>query len=151
MSAPLRFSLATIRKFVGGEARLDKTPTAGNRAIAPCRGRRGHAPEVAQWKQSVAACVPAIRRMRPVMGVKAGKIAYRNMTGRWGRLPALDRPHLHQRALGLLPGVLGIRGRPELCHLLSAAIALAPRAYGFMPDWKSAAQAALTSGFSTAN
>lgn len=41
--------------------------------------------EVAQWREVVSACVPAlIAAWEPIMGVRAGKLAYRNMTSRWG-------------------------------------------------------------------
>ena len=85
VSAPLHLPLATIRKFVGEkrdwierqQREIAQSPRACAAAATPA--------EVAQWKAVVAACVPAlIEAWEPIMGVKAGKIAYRNMTSRWG-------------------------------------------------------------------
>ena len=41
--------------------------------------------EVAQWRAVVQACVPAlVAAWEPIMGVKAGQLAYRHMTSSWG-------------------------------------------------------------------
>ena len=68
--------------------------------------------EVAAWRAVVEACVPAlVEAWEPIMGVKAGKLAYRNMTSRWGSCQPATGPHLHQRAFGALSArVLGVRG-----------------------------------------
>lgn len=78
--------------------------------------------EVAQWREVVSACVPAlIAAWEPIMGVRAGKLAYRNMTSRWGSCQPATGPHLHQRAVGTLSaGMLGICGRPRAVSLAGA-------------------------------
>ena len=95
VSAPLHLPLATIRKFVGEkrdwierqQREIAQSPRAEAAAATPA--------EVAQWKAVVAACVPAlIEAWEPIMGVKAGKIAYRNMTSRWGSCQPVSYTHL---------------------------------------------------------
>ena len=96
--------------------------------------------EVAQWKAVVAACVPAlIEAWEPIMGVKAGKIAYRNMTSRWGSCqPSTGRICINVRLALYPPECLEYVVVHELCHLLERGHG--PRFHAlmdtFMPDWK---------------
>ena len=140
VSAPLHLPLVTIRKFVGEkrgwierqQREIAQSPRAEAAAATP--------EEVAQWKAVVAACVPAlIEAWEPIMGVKAGKIAYRNMTSRWGSCqPSTGRICINVRLALYPPECLEYVVVHELCHLLE-------RGHGsrfhalmdhFMPDWK---------------
>ena len=87
--------------------------------------------EVAQWKAVVAACVPAlIEAWEPIMGVKAGKIAYRNMTSRWGSCqPSTGRICINVRLALYPPECLEYVVVHELCHLLERGHGL-PRPHG---------------------
>lgn len=96
--------------------------------------------EVAQWREVVSACVPAlIAAWEPIMGVKAGKLAYRNMTSRWGSCqPSTGRICINVRLALYPPECLEYVVVHELCHLLERGHG--PRFHQlmdtFMPDWK---------------
>lgn len=140
VSAPLHLPLATIRKFVGEkrdwierqQREIAQSPRVEAAAATP--------EEVAQWKAVVAACVPAlIEAWEPIMGVKAGKIAYRNMTSRWGSCqPSTGRICINVRLALYPPECLEYVVVHELCHLLERGHG--PRFHAlmdtFMPDWK---------------
>ena len=73
------------------------------------------------------------------MGVKAGKLAYRNMTSRWGSCqPATGRICINVRLALYPPECLEYVVVHELCHLLERGHG--PRFHQlmdtFMPDWK---------------
>ena len=118
VSAPLHLPLATIRKFVGEkrdwierqQREIAQSPRVEAAAATPA--------EVAQWKAVVAACVPAlIEAWEPIMGVKAGKIAYRNMTSRWGSCqPSTGRICINVRLALYPPECLEYVVVHELCH-----------------------------------
>lgn len=96
--------------------------------------------EVAAWREAVSACVPAfVAAWEPIMGVKAGKLAYRNMTSRWGSCqPATGRICINVRLALYPPECLEYVVVHELCHLLERGHG--PRFHqlmdAFMPDWK---------------
>ena len=122
VSAPLHLPLATIRKFVGEkrdwierqQREIAQSPRACAAAATPA--------EVAQWKAVVAACVPAlIEAWEPIMGVKAGKIAYRNMTSRWGSCrKQTQRLTFNTRLGGADESMIEYVVVHELCHLIYA-------------------------------
>ena len=73
------------------------------------------------------------------MTVKAGKIAYRNMTSRWGSCqPSTGRICINVRLALYPPECLEYVVVHELCHLLERGHG--PRFHAlmdtFMPDWK---------------
>ena len=96
--------------------------------------------EVAAWRETVSVCVPAlVAAWEPIMGVKAGKLAYRNMTSRWGSCqPATGRICINVRLALYPPECLEYVVVHELCHLLECGHG--PRFHqlmdAFMPDWK---------------
>lgn len=96
--------------------------------------------EVAQWRAVVQACVPAlVAAWEPIMGVKAGQLAYRNMTSRWGSCqPSTGRICINVRLALYPPECLEYVVVHELCHLLERGHG--PRFHQlmdrFMPDWK---------------
>lgn len=141
VSVPLRLPLATIRKFVG--EKRDWIERQQQAIVVSPRGEAAMATpeEVAQWRAVVQACVPPlIEAWEPIMGVKAGKIAYRNMTSRWGSCqPATGRICINVRLALYPPECLEYVVVHELCHLLERGHG--PRFHAlmdhFMPDWKS--------------
>ena len=96
--------------------------------------------EKRQWRALVEAAVPLLlEKWEPVMGVRAKKLAYRDMKSRWGSCqPATGRICINTR-LALYPMTcLEYVVVHELCHLLEPSHnarfkALVTR---FLPDWK---------------
>ncbi|WP_165045221.1 M48 family metallopeptidase [Adlercreutzia sp. ZJ138] len=140
VSAPLCLPLATIEQFVREkrdwivvqQRTIASSPRVDAAAASP--------DEIKQWKAVVAACVPVlIEAWEPLMGVKAGKVVYRNMTSRWGSCqPATGRICINVRLALYPPECLEYVVVHELCHLIE-------RGHGphfhalmdhFMPDWK---------------
>lgn len=98
--------------------------------------------ERAQWKSIVAAfAVPLIQKWEPVLGVKAGKLAFRNMKSRWGSCqPSTGRICLNTRLALYPPACLEYVVVHELCHLIVRGhskdfYALLDQA---LPDWRQA-------------
>ena len=96
--------------------------------------------EVAAWRAVVEACVPAlVEAWEPIMGVKAGKLAYRNMTSRWGSCqPATGRICINVRLALYPPECLEYVVVHALCHLLERGHGSRFKALmdAFMPDWR---------------
>ncbi len=113
-------------------ARIAETPMAQASQASPI--------EVAQWRAVVQACVPPlVAAWEPIMGVKAGNLAYRNMTSRWGSCqPSTGRICINVRLALYPPECLEYVVVHELCHLLERGHG--PRFHqlmdAFMPDWK---------------
>ncbi|MFR3273062.1 MAG: M48 family metallopeptidase [Slackia sp.] len=97
--------------------------------------------EIAEWRAVVAAFVPAlVERWAPVMGVKPGKLAYRNMVSRWGSCNVkTGRICINVQLAAHPPECLEYVVVHELCHLLEASHG--PRFKSlmdtFLPDWRS--------------
>ena len=96
--------------------------------------------QVKEWKAVVSACTPPlIEAWEPILGVKAGKLAYRNMKSRWGSCqPTTGRICINVRLALYPPECLEYVVVHELCHLLVSGHgpdfhALMDRV---MPDWK---------------
>lgn len=96
--------------------------------------------DVAAWRDVVSACVPVlIETWEPVLGVKAGKLAYRNMTSKWGSCqPGTGRICINVRLALYPPECLEYVVVHELCHLRHANHG--PEFWGLMdkvmPDWR---------------
>ena len=140
VSAPPRTSDAFISAFV-----REKRPWIDARLREVSSSPRAHAAqaspeEVAAWKAVVSACVPPlIEAWEPIMGVRAGKIAYRNMTSRWGSCqPSTGRICINVRLALYPPECLEYVVVHELCHLIERGHG--PRFQAamdrFMPDWR---------------
>ena len=139
-SVPLHMPDAEVARFVRskrdwierGRARLADSPAARAEQATPA--------EVAQWRAVVSACVPALIEVwEPIMGVKAGPLAYRNMKSRWGSCqPSTGRICINVRLALYPPECLEYVVVHELCHLLERGHG--PRFHAlmdrFMPDWK---------------
>ena len=140
VSAPLRVDTSFVRAFV--REKRDWIRKQQERIAASPQGRAAAASpdEVAQWREVVQAFVPPlIANWEPIMGVKAGKIAYRNMTSRWGSCqPSTGRICINVRLALYPPECLEYVVVHELCHLLERGHG--PRFHAlmdaFLPDWK---------------
>lgn len=140
VSAPLRVDTSFVRAFV--REKRDWIRKQQERIAASPQGRAAAASpdEVAQWREVVQAFVPPlIAKWEPIMGVKAGKIAYRNMTSRWGSCqPSTGRICINVRLALYPPECLEYVVVHELCHLLERGHG--PRFHAlmdaFLPDWK---------------
>ena len=96
--------------------------------------------QVKEWRKIVEACTPAlVAQWEPILGVRAGKLAYRNMKSRWGSCqPSTGRICINVRLALYPPECLEYVVVHELCHLLVKGHgkpfhALMDRV---MPDWK---------------
>lgn len=140
VSVPLRVDTSFVRAFV--REKRDWIRKQQERIAASPQGRAAAASpdEVAQWREVVQAFVPPlIAKWEPIMGVKAGKIAYRNMTSRWGSCqPSTGRICINVRLALYPPECLEYVVVHELCHLLERGHG--PRFHAlmdaFLPDWK---------------
>lgn len=140
VSAPLRVDTSFVRAFV--REKRDWIRKQQERIAASPQGRAAAASpdEVAQWREVIQAFVPPlIAKWEPIMGVKAGKIAYRNMTSRWGSCqPSTGRICINVRLALYPPECLEYVVVHELCHLLERGHG--PRFHAlmdaFLPDWK---------------
>lgn len=140
VSAPLRVDTSFVRAFV--REKRDWILRQQKRIAASPQGRAAAASpdEVAQWREVVQAFVPSlIAKWEPIMGVKAGKIAYRNMTSRWGSCqPSTGRICINVRLALYPPECLEYVVVHELCHLLERGHD--PRFHAlmdtFLPGWK---------------
>ena len=140
VSAPLRVDTSFVRAFV--REKRDWIRKQQERISASPQGRAAAASpdEVAQWREVVQTFVPPlIAKWEPIMGVKAGKIAYRNMTSRWGSCqPSTGRICINVRLALYPPECLEYVVVHELCHLLERGHG--PRFHAlmdaFLPDWK---------------
>ncbi len=140
VSAPLSMPLTEIKQFIRARrawiddklVRVANTPAAQAANATPA--------QVAEWRKVVEACTPAlVSAWEPIMGVKVQKLAYRNMTSRWGSCqPSTGRICINVRLALYPPECLEYVVVHELCHLLE-------RGHGprfrelmdtFMPDWR---------------
>ena len=140
VSAPTWMTQADVVDFVRRKRGWIETQMVRVAATPMARASQASPAEVAQWRAVVQACVPAlIAAWEPIMGVKAGSLAYRNMTSRWGSCqPSTGRICINVRLALYPPECLEYVVVHELCHLLERGHG--PRFYQlmdhFMPDWK---------------
>ncbi len=96
--------------------------------------------EIEAWRSVVKACVPPlVEEWEPILGVKVSKLAYRNMTSKWGSCqPSTGRVCINIRLALYPPECLEYVVVHELCHFLHAN-----HGAGFwglmdkvMPDWR---------------
>ena len=140
VSAPTWMMQADVVDFVRRKRDWIETQMVRVAATPMARASQASPAEVAQWRAVVQACVPAlIAAWEPIMGVKVGSLAYRNMTSRWGSCqPSTGRICINVRLALYPPECLEYVGVHELCHLLERGHG--PRFHQlmdhFMPDWK---------------
>ena len=140
VSAPSWVSEDEVRDFVRRKAAWIESHLAQAANTPMARASQATPEEVAAWREVVSACVPAlIAAWEPIMGVRAGKVAYRNMTSRWGSCqPSTGRICINVRLALYPPECLEYVVVHELCHLLERGHG--PRFHQlmdtFIPDWK---------------
>lgn len=140
ISAPLHVRDRDIERFVREKRSWIDAKRAQAAASPAMEAARATSEQVAAWRAVVEACAPVlVEAWEPIMGVKAGTLAYRNMTSRWGSCqPSTGRICLNVRLALYPPECLEYVVVHELCHLLE-------RGHGprfkelmdaFMPDWR---------------
>ena len=140
VSAPSWVSDSEVEAFVRSKSAWIASHMAQAAQTPMARASQATPEEVARWREVVSACVPAlIAAWEPIMGVRAGKVAYRNMTSRWGSCqPSTGRICINVRLALYPPECLEYVVVHELCHLLERGHG--PRFHqlmdAFMPDWK---------------
>lgn len=140
VSAPLRTSPSDIASLVR-ERRLWIERAQARVAASPSSRAENASPaEVERWRAVVEACVPVLlERWEPVLGVKAGKLAFRNMKSRWGSCrPDTGRICINVRLALYPPECLEYVVVHELAHLIEHGHGPRFRAIldAVMPDWK---------------
>lgn len=140
VSAPSWVSDSEVEAFIRSKSAWIASHMAQAAQAPMARAAQATPEEVAAWRETVSACAPAlVAAWEPIMGVKAGKLAYRNMTSRWGSCqPATGRICINVRLALYPPECLEYVVVHELCHLLERGHG--PRFHqlmdAFMPDWK---------------
>lgn len=140
VSAPSWVSDSEVEAFIRSKSAWIASHMAQAAQTPMARAAQATLEEVAAWRETVSACVPAlVAAWEPIMGVKAGKLAYRNMTSRWGSCqPVTGRICINVRLALYPPECLEYVVVHELCHLLERGHG--PRFHqlmdAFMPDWK---------------
>lgn len=141
-SVPAGMPAAHVADFV--RAKMPWIEAQRDRLAASPQGVAARAPkdEVAAWRTIVTALVPdLIAKWEPVLGVRAGKLAYRNMTSRWGSCqPQTGRICINVRLALYPPECLEYVVVHELCHLREPNHG--PRFHALLdaalPDWRTA-------------
>lgn len=140
VSAPWGTDLAFIQGLV--REKRDWIRRQQERVAATPMGRAAgaSAEDVAQWKNVVRSFVPAlIEKWEPIMGVKAGKLAYRNMSSRWGSCqPSTGRICINVRLALYPPECLEYVVVHELCHLKVPGHGADFKALmdAYLPNWR---------------
>ena len=140
VSAPSWVSDSEVEAFIRSKSAWIASRMAQAAQTPMARAAQATPEEVAAWREAVSACVPAlIAAWEPIMGVRAGRLAYRNMTSRWGSCqPTTGRICINVRLALYPPECLEYVVVHELCHLLERGHG--PRFHqlmdAFMPDWK---------------
>lgn len=147
VSAPHYYSDARIEAFVESRLSWIRRQAAKLQASERARNARGGAgaptqEELAQWRAIVAAFTPAlIEKWAPLLGVKLGKLAYRNMVSRWGSCNVkTGRICINVQLAAQPPECLEYVVVHELCHLIEANHG--PRFHALLdehlPHWREA-------------
>lgn len=140
VSAPSWVSDSEVEAFIRSKSAWIASRMVQAAQAPMARAAQATPEEVAAWRETVSACVPAlVAAWEPIMGVKAGKLAHRNMTSRWGSCqPSTGRICINVRLALYPPECLEYVVVHELCHLLERGHG--PRFHqlmdAFMPDWK---------------
>jgi predicted metal-dependent hydrolase len=119
-SVPARMPLAQVERFIRGKRDWVARQQAQLRTSVQVEAEQADPDEVAQWRALVETLVPLlVRKWEPIMGVHAGKLAYRNMKSRWGSCqPSTGRICINVRLALYPPQCLEYVVVHELCHLI---------------------------------
>jgi len=139
-SVPVFMPLSQVEQFVAVKRDWIEQRKAALEASPQACAAHATPSEIAEWRAAIEATVPVlVERWQPVMGVRAGRLAYRNMTSRWGSCqPSTGRICINVRLALYPPRCLEYVVVHELCHLLEPGHGPAFRSLmdGFLPDWK---------------
>lgn len=139
-SVPERLSHARFERFVRDHREWIQKNQRALLDSTQARAANATDDEKRQWREVVEAFVPAlIERWEPIMGVKSGKLAYRNMTSRWGSCqPSTGRICINIRLALYPPECLEYVVVHELCHLLVRGHGPEFKALmdHYLPDWR---------------
>lgn len=142
VSAPYSLSRRHIEEFIA--SKRDWLLRAQQRVLdSPMsRAERASRFEIESWRRVIKAFVPPlVAKWEPIMGVKAGELAYRNMKSRWGSCqPSTGRICINIRLALYPPECLEYVVVHELCHLLESGHGPHFKALmdSFLPDWREA-------------
>ena len=139
-TAPFHMPISQIESFI-----LQKSAWISRKQKEILSSPQGAAEDASEeekrlWREVVSSFVPPlIEKWEPIMGVKAGELAYRNMRSRWGSCkPSTGRICINTRLALYPPECLEYVVVHELCHLLERGHG--ERFYAlmdaFLPDWK---------------
>lgn len=140
VSAPERMSQARIEEFVLQKVSWIRRKQEEILASPQSEAETADDATKKLWREVVASFTPAlIEKWEPIMGVKAGDIAYRNMRSRWGSCkPSTGRICINTRLALYPPECLEYVVVHELCHLIEHGHG--PKFHAlmdsFLPDWK---------------
>lgn len=140
VSAPLHVSEAAIIGFLREKRPWIDAKRAAIAASPRVEAAEATPEEVTAWRAVVQQCVPAlVSAWEPLMGVKAGRLVYRNMTSRWGSCqPATGRICINVRLALYPPECLEYVVVHELCHLREGGHGARFKELmdTYMPDWR---------------
>lgn len=140
ISAPVGTSRQTIEEFVRSRKDLIARLQESRQDSPMARANLATPQEVAEWRAIVEGLTPGlVERWAAVMGVTPGKLAYRNMTSRWGSCqPSTGRICINVRLALYPPRCLEYVVVHELAHLLVHGHG--PQFYAvldrYLPDWR---------------
>ena len=139
-SIPRRLPLSELERLV--EERSDWIRRSRERVAASPSSIAESASdeERAEWRRVVEAFTPVlVERWERVMGVRCGKLAYRDMRSRWGSCqPSTGRICINTRLALYPPECLEYVVVHELCHLRERGHGPAFKALmdRYLPDWR---------------
>ena len=140
ISAPVGTARQVIEEFVRSRKDLIARLQESRQDSPMARANLATPQEVAEWRAIVEGLTPGlVERWAAVMGVTPGKLAYRNMTSRWGSCqPSTGRICINVRLALYPPRCLEYVVVHELAHLLvhghgAQFYAILDR---YLPDWR---------------
>lgn len=141
-SVPLRMPVREVEDFVRSKRSWIRKQQQELRDSPQTAAELASDEEKKLWRDLVAATVPVlVERWEPVLGVKVGKLAYRNMRSRWGSCqPQTGRICISTRLALYPPACLEYVVVHEMCHLIVPGHG--PRFWAVMdevlPNWRQA-------------
>lgn len=138
-SAPKRMSKSFIEGFIRSKRGWIDAARARYEGSLTSVAEAATDAERAAWKAAISAQVPLlVEKWQPIIGVKAGKLAYRNMKSRWGSCqPETGRICINTRLALYPPECLEYVVVHELCHLRERGHGPRFKALmdEYLPDW----------------
>lgn len=140
VTAPPQVSDAEIERFVHEKRDWIVAKRAAVADSPLLKASYANPAEVAAWRAVVEALVPPlVAKWERIMGVKAGKLAYRNMKSRWGSCqPSTGRICINVRLALFPPDCLEYVVVHELAHLIVAGHGPEFRRImdAYLPTWR---------------